>query len=837
VTVWGLGRGGPSWTVLVLVLSGLVTWAALANSPLGAPATAWSGACLPIAVLAFSRRVWWPALLVAVAGTVSVPHLVTGTDIAPTAVITVGSMIAVLLASLALIGRQRPTAISLESPGDLGRLVVAAVTSGSLMACISAAAVAVTAEPTLGVWDAMAIAGPTQVAWTLLGVSALLRQQSGTSRAGRIELTALWCALVAALVVLLAPGTPVAAIALTIPVIIVAALRGSVRTTTLHLLLTAAWVTFLTVWSLGPFELATPVTVESLATGVVGQGYLVCACLMALPLAVAIGHGSLLRKALQSERDLSEMTLATASCLVLVSDLDGTLLRVNNAATRLLGVDAETILGTPAWNLVPDEHRRSARRMFSAPDGSSLPTTVEGRLVDHAGHERRLLWTTGIVRAPDGSPTHLVLTGLDVTAELNAAGHTEHLLRAPIDTAIVGIDRQGRITLVNSGAEAILGRTAEALVGTPFIRVLSAAELAEWARGFRVKPDFASLLAQAVDAAPRDWHWLGDGTSTLVSMELSRIIDNSGALIGYLCVANDVTETRTRQQLLVDALDKERHVVDRLRELDSTKDHFVTTVSHELRTPVATIVGYTEMLTAGELGELTPQQVKAMDAVNRNGERLVTLVDNLLALAGVTGETIARERARVDLVELAKEAERQAGSLLAGRRLTAIFDFPGRTVSVGGDRRQLGLIISNLLSNSIKFTEDGGEVRCTVRVEDDKAVLEVRDNGLGIPEEEQANLFGRFWRSSTALDRHIQGTGLGLATVQAIVAAHGGTITVESAGHLAGTTVRVHLPLQVESGRQETRPRAERVRRERTGPLRPRRPGLPELTRRSGRAD
>lgn len=791
---------------------------------------------LPIVVLALTARPWWPVVLAATAGTIAVPLLLAGTDVMATAATTAGGLVTTLVGGLLLSLHRQPDEVGLRTPGDLGRLVLSAVFSGTVAGGTYAIAGFVSTDPQVTPFDAMAIAGPAQLASVLVAAGALLPQYSQRNRAGRWEVALLWLLLLAALAAVSLPGIAVATMALSMPVVIATALRASVRTTTFQLLAIGAWTSFITSAGLGAFHFDVAWSAAAMSTAVVGQGYLVCISLTSLPLAVAAGHGALLSQELEAERELSEMTLATAGCIVLVTTMDGILLRVNPAGTRILGVDEASLVGTPAWGLVPTEHRRKARIMFSSPDGSALPETVEGRLVDHTGEERRVLWSTGIVRDRDQKPTHLVLTGLDVTAELNAAGHTEHLLRAPIDTAIVGIDRQGRITLVNSGAEGVLGRTAHDLVGTPFIRVLSAAELAEWARGFRVKPDFASLLAQAVDAAPRDWHWLGDGTSTLVSMELSRIVDNAGNLIGYLCVANDVTETRTRQQLLVDALDNQQHVVDRLRDLDATKDHFVTTVSHELRTPVATIVGYTEMLTAGELGELTPAQIKAMDAVNRNGERLVTLVDNLLALAGVSGETIARKQSLTDLVEVAKEAERQAGALLAGRRLTAIFDFPGQAVPIAGDKRQLGLAVANLLSNSIKFTEDGGEIRCSVTADGDTARLEVRDNGLGIPEDEQANLFGRFWRSSTAVDRHIQGTGLGLATVQAIVAAHGGSIEVSS-GHMAGTTVTVVLPLHVESRREPSGPRAERVRRERTGPLRPRRPGLPELTRRAGRAE
>jgi signal transduction histidine kinase len=115
-------------------------------------------------------------------------------------------------------------------------------------------------------------------------------------------------------------------------------------------------------------------------------------------------------------------------------------------------------------------------------------------------------------------------------------------------------------------------------------------------------------------------------------------------------------------------------------------------------------------------------------------------------------------------------------------------------VLVLGDRLQLERVLTNLLGNAVKFTEDGGRIECRVERHDDEAWVTVSDTGIGIPAAEQSGVFQRFFRSTTAQDRAIQGTGLGLSIVAATVAAHGGRIDVESA-HLQGTTFTVRLPL------------------------------------------
>lgn len=503
------------------------------------------------------------------------------------------------------------------------------------------------------------------------------------------------------------------------------------------------------------------------------------------------------RADLDAERRLTEITLATTGCLIAVTDLGGTLIRVNPALAGLVGAEVTDLVGRHVADvIVVPEHRETAREMFSGPGLPDIPSSVDGVLLDAQGRERRVAWTSGIASDNDGQSSYVVMTGLDMTAELNAAGLTQHLLAAALDTALIGVDLDGQITLFNSGAEKLLAATPGETVGTPFVDLLVPDELASWAHDRDSTPSFRTLIDHLVDAAAQDWTWRrSDGTRTLVSMSLTRVTDHSNALIGYLCLGNDVTESRETQEMLATALEKERMVVERLRHLDAAKDDFVSTVSHELRTPVASIVGYTELLQDGDFGEIPDEQAPVVDAINRNGERLVNLVDNLLALNGLAEDAPCYDRSRIDLVDLVHALEHTVSATEAARRLSLCFHLPDHPVLVDGDWSQLERAFGNLLSNAMKFTEARGEVSCRLDIEDGTAQVVVRDTGLGIPLAEQGNLFTRFWRSSTAQSRHIQGTGLGLSIAHAIITSHGGTVTLESE-HLQGTTVTVRLPVR-----------------------------------------
>ena len=236
----------------------------------------------------------------------------------------------------------------------------------------------------------------------------------------------------------------------------------------------------------------------------------------------------------------------------------------------------------------------------------------------------------------------------------------------------------------------------------------------------------------------------------------------------------------------------EHEALEKLRLLDQTKTEYLATVIHELRTPMTSITGYTEML---QEGDLDTTQKKLLRGVVRNSDRLTALADDLLTLASLEDATIAHEHTSVDLSEVVTAALSALQSLSDDRKLELTFKVPATPVLVHGDARNLERVVSNLVSNAVKFTHVGGWVRVALEQADGHARLEVSDNGIGIPEDEQAKLFMRFFRSSTALDQAIPGSGLGLTIVESIVQAHSGTVSVVSA-HLRGTTFLIDLPLE-----------------------------------------
>jgi len=259
---------------------------------------------------------------------------------------------------------------------------------------------------------------------------------------------------------------------------------------------------------------------------------------------------------------------------------------------------------------------------------------------------------------------------------------------------------------------------------------------------------------------------------------------------GYIV---DITERRATAGERDGLLERERAQNERLRSLDRMKDEFVALVSHELRTPLTSICGYLELV-LDDAEHLSSEHRGFLEIVDRNADRLLDLVGDLLLVAQAEAGKLSFDWTAVELVPLAAHCVQAAQPAAEEAGVELVFSSESAEPIVG-DRTRIAQLLDNLISNEIKFTPAGGRVDVLVDASADAAVIEVRDSGLGIDPDDQEQLFERFFRTRSANDMAIAGTGLGLSIVKAIVDAHGGTITVDSAEQ-RGTTFRVELPAE-----------------------------------------
>lgn len=216
------------------------------------------------------------------------------------------------------------------------------------------------------------------------------------------------------------------------------------------------------------------------------------------------------------------------------------------------------------------------------------------------------------------------------------------------------------------------------------------------------------------------------------------------------------------------------------------RQDFTANVSHELKTPLTAISGYAELLESGMVAE--GQKKHFYEEMRKNSDRLLTLINDIIRLSDIDrrGHEITFED--VDLFELVAECSEELKE--NARQRSIHFSYEGENVCVRGNREMLKELIENLAQNAIRYNNPGGKVNISVLKKDGRAILLVKDNGIGIPTSEQGRIFERFYRVDKSRSKATGGTGLGLAIVKHIVELHGAKIYVDSALSV-GTTMTV----------------------------------------------
>jgi PAS domain S-box-containing protein len=373
---------------------------------------------------------------------------------------------------------------------------------------------------------------------------------------------------------------------------------------------------------------------------------------------------------------------------------------------------------------------------------------------------------------------------------------SEERFRAMFESSAMGIglaDLDGRFLSSNRALEKMLGYTGEELLS----RSLAAMSHEE-------DVSLSAELSRELVAGKRDHYRLeqrylrADGAVWWGSLTVSLIRDADGKPELTIAMMTDITTRKRAEEARAQVEAERERVLAQEREQNRLKDEFVATVSHELRTPLTSIIGYLEIMLDGEAGELEPEQKAYLEVIERNAGGLLELVRDLLFVGQVNAGRVDLDLEPVSLSQLAAECVESARP--AAEEKGVQFTFHGDEMPMlPGDRRRLVQVADNLISNALKFTDRGGTVAVRSILEgDDRAVFEVEDSGIGIPDVDQPRLFTRFYRASAASERAVPGTGLGLSIAKMIVDAHGGQISFESREG-TGSTFRVELSL-VEPG-------------------------------------
>ncbi|MHA3703741.1 ATP-binding protein [Jatrophihabitans sp. YIM 134969] len=349
-----------------------------------------------------------------------------------------------------------------------------------------------------------------------------------------------------------------------------------------------------------------------------------------------------------------------------------------------------------------------------------------------------------------------------------------------------------RVVEANTALASLVGHSASALVG-------GAAPLLGDVGDGVVRDVF-----DAASASPGGRRELAliraDGTRRSVVVGLSPLVvpgvepEESRRYVAQL---HDVTARREAERAVADALASERRAGAELRELQRQRSDFLATVSHELRTPLASVLGYVELFTEGDLGDLAPVQRRALATIARNAGRLRDLVGDLLVMSSIERGVLRVDGCPVE-VDSTLAAAVEGVRADADARDIAVVTSGAAGALVEMDASLLGRVLHALLTNAVKFTGAGGHVEVDVAGTDDTVAISVTDDGVGITAADLPRVFDPFFRAAASERLAVSGTGLGLSLVRKVVEMAGGTVTAESEPGVR-TCFTVTLPARVEA--------------------------------------
>ncbi len=551
-------------------------------------------------------------------------------------------------------------------------------------------------------------------------------------------------------------------------------------------------------------------------------------------LATDVTHRRAAEEAARGERDFSNAVVQTSGALVVVLDREGHVVRFNRACEEATGFTFEEVRGRPFFELflAPNDVEKE-RRIFERVLAKDFPTQHENHWIARDGTARLVSWTLSALPGEGGEVRHVVATGLDVTERRRAeaalrrqAARLEALAEASRVFAS-GLDYKTTL-------DTVARRLAEIIGDGTLIRVIS--QDGDWLVPVAVwhpNPDRLALRRRILAMAPQRvregttarvlesgeplrvprvtpefvhermkpeyWPYL-EGVSSLLIVPLSQ----RRQVFGHITLMRDMggaPYTAEDEALLEDLAHRAAQAIENARLYGeaqaavAARDEFLSIASHELRTPLTALKLALENMRrvakADALATLPPAYIeRVLATAERQGQRLEKLVAALLDVSRIHMGRLELEFEEVDLGAVIAEAAAQLEDEAA--QAGSPIDVRGEPVRGQWDRLRIGQIATNLLSNAIKYGA-GKPVAVETARAGERAILVVRDRGIGIAPADQRQIFERFERAVSS--RNYGGLGLGLYIVRRIVEAHGGSIRVESQPG-EGAAFFVDLPLR-----------------------------------------
>jgi PAS domain S-box-containing protein len=476
---------------------------------------------------------------------------------------------------------------------------------------------------------------------------------------------------------------------------------------------------------------------------------------------------------------------------IVSKSLDGLVTSWNSSAERIFGYTADEMRGRPVALLLPpgreaeeEEILAKVRRGERVDHFETIRQRKDGQLVD-------VSVTISPIRDAQGTIVGASKVARDITdiKRGNRAGLLLAAIVSSSEDAIVSKSLDGIITSWNNAAERLFGYTPAEAIGQPVLMLVPLDRkeeepkiLAQIRRGERVD-HFETIRVRK------------NGELFPVSLTISPIKAGNGQIVGASKIARDITDFKRISSEREQLLESERSARSQAEHANRMKDEFLSTVSHELRTPLNAIVGWIQVM---KDSEGRPKELaRGIEVIERNARMQAQLIDDLLDLGRISSGKMTID---VEYIEIGSVLQEAIASVRPGAEIkqigikTILSDVRGAMM---GDKRRLQQILWNLLSNSVKFTQNGGKIVVSVARVNSHVEIAIADNGRGIASEFLPHVFERFRQADSSTTRQLGGLGIGLSLVKQLVDLHGGDVHVESEGLGHGATFTVILPIVV----------------------------------------
>lgn len=354
--------------------------------------------------------------------------------------------------------------------------------------------------------------------------------------------------------------------------------------------------------------------------------------------------------------------------------------------------------------------------------------------------------------------------------------------------AIFLLDPTGHIATWNPGAQNLKGYKPHEIIGKHFSTFYPAKDVK------------AGKPAWELEVAERDghvedegWRIKKDGSRFWANVVITALRDEDGKLIGFAKVTRDLSERRKHEEELRKANQKLKRQSMELKELNKSKDEFVSLASHQLRTPASGVKQFLGLVLEGYAGELNEQQQDYLQRAYDSNDRQVELINDLLRVAQVDAGKVILRKAPIDMGDLIEDIVNEQIDKFKNRSQRLILHLPDESAKASVDEMRFRMVLENLIDNASKYTPKGGVITVSMLISGSRIKITIADTGVGIDDAAITKLFRKFSRIPNYLSDSVGGSGLGLYWAYKIVKLHKGTISVVSQPG-KGSTFTIMLP-------------------------------------------